>query len=111
MYVSEILKEVSAIWRKIKVKTTKTQHVLIIYGKKLEMSLLHLLVQDVMKSKAKSKERKNNESIRRDFKRKGRDFRRRVCVVSCSDVCLDQNRSEQHCPRQWAGGCHSCVNL
>lgn len=29
----------------------------------------------------------------------------------CGDVCFDQNRSEEHCPRLWAGGCHWCVNL
>lgn len=35
---------------------------------------------------------------------------REKCVVSCSDVGLDQNKSQQKRLRQRAGGRHWCVN-
>lgn len=42
---------------------------------------------------------------------RGGEVKRRAHVVSRSDVCLDQNGSEQQCPRQRAGGCQCCVNM
>lgn len=58
-----------------------------------------------------TQELKKKREIKRAWERGGGEVKREVCVVSCSDVCLDQNRSEQHCLRQWAGGCHWCVNM
>lgn len=40
----------------------------------------------------------------------GGEVRIEKCAVSCSDVDLDQNKSQQKIPRQRAGGRHWRVN-